>query len=137
MGLYGDADLVMTRDVTYTRTMQYKINTTLISWASYELIAQARDVYGSLVFDLTPYLSIAVGDPTKLVLTIPKATVQQIPNDVVWDIVATLLSDETMGFRTPNPPGRILINLGVTDLEGESSIPPITPPGPVVDGGSP
>jgi hypothetical protein len=119
MGLYGDADLVMTRDVTYTRTLQYLVQVgtvaTPIDWSLYTVTSQVRDRFGNVVFDLTPYFAPLSSDHTKLVLSVPKAVVQTITHDTKWDLVATLISDPTQAFRTPVPPGRVLVLAGVTD----------------------
>lgn len=120
MGLYGDADLVMTRDVTYTRTLQYLVLvgavSTPIDWSLYTIKSTAVDRLKTTFFDLSPYFAVLSSDHTKLVLTVPKAIVQAIPHDAKWDLVATLISDPTQVIRTPAPPGRLLVLDGITDV---------------------
>jgi hypothetical protein len=116
MGLYGDADLVMTRDVPYTRTLVYKINDVPIDWTLYTVTAQVRDREEALWFDFTPYLAVNPGDHTQLVLSVPRDQVQNILHDTKWDLVAVLKSDTTQSFRTPQPAGRVLVQRGVTDV---------------------
>lgn len=115
MGLFGDADFVMTRDVAYTRSLQYLINNVAIDWTGYSWVCQVRDYYGALWFDLTPYLSVDSVDHTKLNLVVPKEQVQNILHDSRWDLVATKTADGSR-FRTPDPPGRVLVLAGITDV---------------------
>ena len=120
MGLYGDADLVMTRDVPYTRTLEYTIDVagvkTAIDWTLYTVTSQIRDYYGAVWFDLSPYFAVNPSKHTELVLSVPRAITQQILHDTRWDLVAVKISDTTQSFRTPEPPGRVLVLPGVTDI---------------------
>ena len=116
MGQYGDADLVVNRDVPYTRTLQYNNGTASVDWSLYNIKANARDRDGTLVFDLTPFFAVLSSDPTKLVLTIPAAFTYSLPREAKWDLLATLKTDATQTFRTPIPAGRLLLLDGPTHL---------------------
>lgn len=113
MGLYGDADLVMTRDVGYSRTLQYLLNGSPIDWTLYTIKSEIRDRDDTLLFTLTPYFSPLSTDHTTLNLQIPAAIVKTVPHDTKWDLLATRISDGTV-IRTPSPPGRVLVLPGVT-----------------------
>lgn len=114
MGLYGDADLVVTKDVSYTRTVKYAINSVFINWNLYNVKAEARDRWNSLVFDLSPFFSVSGGDNTVLVFSIAADFTYALPQEARWDILATLKTDAAQGFRTPQPSGRVLLLRGIT-----------------------
>lgn len=119
MGLFGDADLVMTRDEQYVRTLKYKLvdtDLTYIDWTAYSVTSQVRDRSGALWFDLSPFFAVNPADHTELVLTIPRQQVQTILHDTKWDLVAVKIADTTQAFRTPKPPGRVLVQPGITDV---------------------
>lgn len=114
MAIYGDADLVFTADVAYTRTLRYAINAVNISWLNYTWLSQVRTPDGVLMFDLTTFLVPAAADPTALVLTIAANLVFLMPKDARWDILATSIATPTTQFRTPQPSGRVLVLPGVS-----------------------
>lgn len=114
MGLFGDADLVMTAGVPYTRTLQYAINNVNIDWTLYTLKSEVRDRDNNLLFTLTTYLVPLSTDHTSLVLTLTAAQVNLLPREAKWDLVATLISNPASVLRTPQPPGRVLVLPGVT-----------------------
>jgi hypothetical protein len=114
MAAFGDADLVITPDVGYSRTIVYKINNVAIDWTLYTVQSQARDLDGTLKFDFTPFLQVLSTDSTVLVMMIPPSIVNSVPHETKWDLVAALKSDSTMRFRTPQPVGRVLVLPRVT-----------------------
>ena len=114
MGTYGDADLVVTAGVTYTRTFQYKNLTVPIDWSLYTIKSEVRDRLGTILLNLAPFMVVNTLDHTTLVLTIAAATTYLVPQDAKWDMLATLITDPTVNFRTPIPSGRVLLIPGVT-----------------------
>jgi hypothetical protein len=114
MGLYGDADLVVTADVGYTRTLVYQINSVAVDWTLYTIKSSVRDRYNALLFDLTPFMTVNSADHTQLLINIGAAYVYALPREAKWDLLATLKTDATVVFRTPTPAGRVLLLPGVT-----------------------
>ena len=113
MGLYGDADLVATVGVPYTRTFQYQIGTVFITWANYNILSQARDRDGTLLFLLDPFMAPLGTDATSLVLTIPASMTYALPKEGKWDILAVHKTNGS-AFRTPTPAGRVILLPGIS-----------------------
>jgi hypothetical protein len=106
MGLYGDADIVVTRDVPYERVLRYKgDDDAYVDWTQFTWLCQARLRDTTLVFDFTPFLAVDPDDHTRLVLTIPAEFTYAVPHDAKWDLLA---SSPDTAFRTPYPAGRTL-----------------------------
>ena len=83
MGTYGDADLVVTAGVTYTRTFQYKNVTVPIDWSLYTIKSEVRDRLGTILLNLAPFMVVNPVDRTTLVLTIAAATTYLVPQDAM------------------------------------------------------
>lgn len=116
MGLYGDADLVLTQDVPYTRSLQYLVNATAINWSLYTRAIRLVNYAGAVVGDLSAYATPRTGATTFLDLVIPRAAISTFWHDSRWDLVAVLNSDPTQSFRTPQPAGRVIVLSGPTDV---------------------
>lgn len=115
MAKFGVNDLVMTADLPYTHEFTYPRDDQDISWADYEVHLQMRDrVTGDLLIELTAFLAVDPDDPTKLVLDIDATFTRHLAHEGRWDILAIGPEDENLSFRTPQPPGRIIVLPGVT-----------------------
>lgn len=113
MSLYGETDLVLTRDEPYTRKLRYAIDTVDIDWTGWTFKLELRSREGYLLGDLTPYLAIDTV-PQDLVLTLPGTVTAFLPSEARWDILGFAPGEEADGLRFPKPPGRLLVRQGVT-----------------------